>query len=407
MTTKSSRPWLALIPLPYDGSAGFLEREAGIFCKGFLAEGIPSSLITIKKSGFKATLPVQSVPRARLSDLSFWKEMDADGVVFYSWASPQYLDIAEAIRASGTKLVIKLDTDGYKSPRINLSTHLRRSIGGRLENGGLFPRSIGILHSIAMYYFPQVHDFKMLKHFSCADIVCAETPLAVSMLQRLVRHYGRDDLTERIQCLPHPANIENFHPEANRQKCILAIGRWSSHQKDAELLVAVLAQTLRWHPTYHAEILGSGVTKVEALLKKIESSVTQRILLTGVVPHSELLARQASAQILFMPSRWEGFPNSAAEAVCLGCSVVGPYDTVSSMGYFTSHSSGTMSPKRTQGLLIDALTTEIAQWESGQRDPESIAKHFQAELLPRNVIRKTMELVERTSNNQSRKFSVK
>ena len=124
-------------------------------------------------------------------------------------------------------------------------------------------------------------------------------------------------------------------------------------------------------------------------MRGLPVSIRERIRIGGRIDHSTLIARFQRSQILFMPSRWEGFPNAASEAVCCGCSVVGAAE-LSSLVYFASRSSGTLAPFRTYNHFLDALDSEMCEWEKGRRDPAKISTAFLPDLSLSRVIQLTL-----------------
>jgi len=70
------------------------------------------------------------------------------------------------------------------------------------------------------------------------------------------------------------------------------------------------------------------------------------------------------SQIILITSLWESFNIAAAEALCCGCSLVGPHrDCI--MRWFAAENCGTTAERYDRQGMVDALLTEIRAWEEG------------------------------------------
>jgi len=380
----------------YSDDGGFWDRESGLFCQGFRSLGQDSKLVALGNPGLATKAPVHLGSLEDLMDPGFWRKLNPTGVVFYSWAVPKYEPIARAIKESGAKLVLKLDSDGVKSPRVSFWLQLVRAIYSSRDIKKPLPTLYGIAHTILLRLFPSLHDEKMIRHLEHADVIGIECPVAQARLRRLLRGYGREDLARRVEVIPHPVTADAVQdPAIPRERCIIAVGRWSSWQKDAPMLIRVLAATLAAYPAYSAELYGSGGDILQRLIRDLPAEICGRVKIGGSVDHSALIGHFQRSRILFMPSRFEGFPNTASEAVCCGCSVVGPAQ-LSALVYLGGKSSGTLAPYRTFPHLRDALEAEICEWEAGHRDPAAISRSFLPELSLRSVIEKTLRVSGKT-----------
>lgn len=101
------------------------------------------------------------------------------------------------------------------------------------------------------------------------------------------------------------------------------IGRFSM-EKAQDLIVQAAAQvqtTLNWHL-----ILAGGGDLMPAIERQIHTlGLTNRVTLTGMLPHPTTLDLMAAADCLLLPSRFENAPVSLMEALALGTpSIVTP-----------------------------------------------------------------------------------
>lgn len=100
---------------------------------------------------------------------------------------------------------------------------------------------------------------------------------------------------------------------------ILAVGRLA-HQKGFDLLIRAFSQVSQQHADWHLTILGEGDqrTDLEQLLRDLQ--LESRVFLPGWVDNPRI--DMQSADILVLPSRYEGFPNVLLEAMSFGRPVV-------------------------------------------------------------------------------------
>ena len=80
---------------------------------------------------------------------------------------------------------------------------------------------------------------------------------------------------------------------------------------------------------------------------------------------------------------------SSAEALCCGCSVVGPAE-IASMHEYVAASSGTLAWTRRTEDFSDAVEAEILAWRQGQRDPVAISAHYCGLLSPEAIAQKIL-----------------
>lgn len=114
---------------------------------------------------------------------------------------------------------------------------------------------------------------------------------------------------DRVQRLARgPLRIHSGRPY------LLAAGRLE-YQKGHEILLAAFAAS-RARTTHDLVVLGEGSRAAELRALAGSLGLSERVRFVGVErnPH----AWSARADLFVMPSRWEGFPNAAAEAMAVG-----------------------------------------------------------------------------------------
>ena len=103
-----------------------------------------------------------------------------------------------------------------------------------------------------------------------------------------------------------------------------------------------------------------------------------------------------NSKIFLMSSRHESFGIAAAEALCAGCSVVGP-PHIPSVPWFCGSDSGTVATTYSKTGLGDALEAEASAWETGMRDPLKISANWHSRVGAEAVARQLVSLLETIS----------
>jgi glycosyltransferase involved in cell wall biosynthesis len=394
MSVDKSAKWFTAIPLVYrSDEPGFWTREAGLLCLGFRELGIDSRFVTLGESRVHEERPVISAPLENLLDPAWWKQWGITGVVLYSWAAPRFEPIARAIKASGAKLVLRLDSDGLNSPLVWWSRYLNLTYWALKDEGKPLPALRAFAKTILSQYFPGVYHRPWQQHLSHADLLVIESTLAKQRYRRLLADTGRPDLAERLRVIPPQIwNDYTFDPKIAKEPIIVAVGRWATAQKDAPMLLQVLGRVLAMEPGYTAIVAGSGESLLQQWLARLPPAAQPRIRIAGKLPAPELRSLYQRARIVFFSSRYEGFPNVACEALCCGCSVVGPA-MIASMNDCVAHGSGTLACHHSVGAFSDALSAEIEAWAEGARDPQAISRRWWPRVTAPEVAGQILHLI--------------
>jgi len=388
--------WLTAIPLAHERNPLFWERDAGLLCLGLRELGPHARLVLL---GEPAASPDAPLILGRLEDFknpAWWSRWDAAGVVLNSWGAPRFEPVARAIKAAGLRLVVRLDSNGDKSPRLDVQRYFDFLSLYHRERSHPMPRLAAAFKTLLFYTVRAAHDGPMCAHLAHADLVTIESPAACERFSELLRRLGRADLVTRLRVLPHPV-LDAFQPltDGVKQPVILAAGRWKSPFKDAPKLARVLSAALSAEPSASAHLFGEGEALLRRELARLPDAVRARITLAGPVPHLDLVTAMQRAQVMLCTSRTESFHIASAEALCCGCAVVGPAE-IPSMHWFTSEASGTLAADRSDARLAAAVGQELAAWRAGRRDPAKISATWRRRFTARAVAGEVLRLLEET-----------
>lgn len=351
-------------------------RDITVLYRGFCALGHNAQCIRLLSKDGASFPGVMQVEEYDLHSSTFWQRQGCDLVVVNSWGNPRYNQVISAIKESGSAVFVRLDSDGYNSPWNGFRHYLATSFHIFRERSPVLVSAAKALAKTLVYSIPQVYDQRMLEHLSLADAIGVESNGAYALFSKLLQSYDRDDLVNKLYLFRHPVVPEidtmDVRGHEGRDDCIVAVGRWESPQKDALLLIKTLAIGLASNPTWRADIYGTGATMLHKLVAKHAIDVKQRIHIHGPTPHDRILHGYLQAKICLFSSRYEGCPIAGEEALCLGCSIVGPPD-VPSMQDLCAPQFGTLPHSRWPGDTAHALNSEIQLWSSGKRQPTCIA----------------------------------
>ena len=379
----------------FEGPA-FWERDAGLMCLALRKSGVNSRFVAIGAPAVRDDVPLILGSLEQFSDAAWWKQWNAAGVVWHAGGAPRYARVANAIRESGARLVLRMDSQGSPSPRVNFRRFLQQTHYHAVDRGTRLPWLYAMAKSVIFRLNRRAFDTRFCRHLDHADLIIIESPLAKETFCRYLSKVQRDDLIERVCVIPHPAVDDlRYDPGQSKRAQIIAVGRWQAYAKDTPLLMRVLAAVLGRLPNHHAVLYGSGSQVLEELRKRMPLETQNRIEIAGAVAHDALCAAYQSAQVIFFSSRVEGFPVAAAEALCCGCSVVG-VATLPALNFIASQGAGTVAASRHWADMSDALAAELELWRLGQRNPVEISRTWNDLVSASAVVRQMFRYLGRS-----------
>jgi len=361
-------------PVDFTGDESFFSRDSGLLCRGLQSLGIESKAV-MPGSRRVGDLPdLIRTEYKNLEDPNWWKSLNVDGVILYSWAAPRYTPIAAAIKKAGILLVVCMDTCGVISPQAN-----SRAWFHDLPMRILLERPFGKgkIRDLAKYLVESLASpiaRARIHHYRQADIVTVPTPEGADWVRREARCLGDDELASKFRYQPHPQSPKFRYSGVAKEKLIISIARWNPEdwaQKSPRVLIETYRRFLATNPAWKGLIIGSGATK---LLERVGMQAVDGLEFQERIDTDDVPALLDRASIGFWSSRWEGQQGTGAQALCCGCSVVSHgAPMMSCFRHYVSRDSGRLAKSNNPEHLSKALTLEAHAWEKGERDPFSIA----------------------------------
>lgn len=155
-------------------------------------------------------------------------------------------------------------------------------------------------------------------------------------------------IQKNVRIIPNPVDLSNkcFGKFSDRSKTILLVGRLES-QKNYELFLSSVALRKNELEGWKIKIYGHGTLqkKISDLISQLQLQDT--VFLCGVTHDIESIMRDA--QIYVLPSLYEGFPNTLAEAVS---------NRVPSIAFKDVSGTEDLIFHRYNGLLIDQTSNK-------------------------------------------------
>lgn len=354
MSRKALR-FATCTPVAFHANEYFYTRDTGLICKELQKQGLECRVIMPLPAHDDdiPTTDLLRVPPEELHNTAWWRSLDIDAVILYSWGDPRYTQIARAIRKAGLKLIIHFDSSG------ELHEHLHRP-GIKLVN-----KAKDIL----------VNQLRRL-HLSYAHCITSSAPCIMSFQQDAC--YGLS-ISEKCKLFPTPVDSCFRFNGMEKQARIICTGSWHIPVKRAGMLMRTLEMLLNRHPVVQVDICGTATPELQEWHRTVPMHMQARIHLHGMCSHEQLSRLYNVASISLCTSESEGSHGASAEALCCGCSIVcPPRPLLSVVRWYTSRNSGLVSEDDTPDSLSQALYIELENWQKGLRNASEISKAWQS-----------------------------
>lgn len=333
-----------------------------------------------------ADFPVIEASPAQMEDAAFWREQQTDIAIVFNWLRGP--DLLRALQAAGVKTITRADSDGLASVRVFPSQTRRTAVCSARNTVEIYRQN---KHWLRRYFFSsQDEDKELLDTVAASDAVAIESRAAADNLIKILRHYDRKDLVNRVKVVPHSVSDPFLGAPigpANRAPRIFCGGRWNDLQKDAKLLASTIERLLASRSDLQFTIAGPGLEEAFPTL-----AGRPGVNLAGLINRKEIPHILAQSRFLLASSRWETQPIGTLEALCVGATVVAPA-LPGFLALADEGRSGTLAAARTPASLTGAALQELEQWDRQSRDPEAIAWRWREKVSNEAVVRGLLDSV--------------
>jgi glycosyltransferase involved in cell wall biosynthesis len=383
-------------PVRFKGDHTFFSRDSGLLSVGLRMRGVESQAVM---PGPKMQDDDPDLIRAectQLENADWWRSQALDAVVFFSWAMPPYTRIAEAIKASGAKLVVFLDSAGFWNPLSNGTQWFKAQWDSSTRKHGMLFGSGRFMMALARSFIPQAFDLPRLRHMDLADIVTVTSPLVLTRTRNYARRFGFSRLAKRIHLLPLPVNPCMRYLGQQKRKRVICIGRWLPEdwpEKCPRMLAESLDNFLLQRLDYEAFIVGRGAKDLLGAHFYPQGPQSLRIHLIDYLPNTDLPALLAESQISICSSFHESFHIASFEAACCGCSIVALNSPDLPALQYLAQTSGTLAAEETSEAFAAALCREAELWDRSARNPFAISERWESETHSHNVAKHLIQLL--------------
>ncbi|AIY85864.1 MULTISPECIES: glycosyltransferase family 4 protein [unclassified Thermotoga] len=321
-----------------------------------------------------------------------------DLVIMYTWLSHGYTNWVE-VASRVTKVIIKCDSIGRYGITYKLMHPIYKFYIENLWNPFFLAKVSKMKIKTTLTRFNKGLRkhlyYGFLRQSELASKIIIESPKAATNLVTVYSYLGRYDLIDKIVVIPNPVAPVFTRNDLSLQKqnVIVSVGRWNDEaQKNPKDLVKALVEFLKIQPSWEAVLIGPGERILQKYIKKYATSNLEKLYIVGRIPNSEIINYSKKAKIFFSASRWEGFSIAAAEALCLGSTLVA--SPIESFDYMIHNGfSGTVSISEKWQDLLAALIYEASLWEIGKRNSESIAIFWREKLDRKTIANQILSII--------------
>lgn len=393
--------WITFTPVAFRGDEmTFFTRDSGLCCRALQALGAHARAV-MPEPAWDDAPDVLRVPYTQLSDPSFWRHQNVDAVISYSWGYPQYTAIAEAIKESGLKLFLNMDSTGIISPFVKTAAYIQSMFWyEKQQKKGVLRGSLGALARSGWHCATLRRDFLRLRHMSCADAIGVVSPIAAERVRRYARVFDRNDIARKVHYVPHPVDQTMRYTGCVKQESVIAVGRWDDFfQKRPEILMDVAVKVLSQHPDVRFIIVGKDAVRCTVEIAGRIPGAQDRVVGYEQLEHDHLHKQMNLSQIALCTSRYESFHIVSGEALLCGCSIVAPRAPhMPTFPYFLDEGRSGRLAKDNVDALAEAVLAELKAWRNGERNPAVIAQTWRDRIGAGAVVQKIDTLLSRQGN---------
>ena len=158
------------------------------------------------------------------------------------------------------------------------------------------------------------------KNTEIADVISVES-LAV---KKRIQKYSKKDLLLIEDGIAKPEFESPIVPPV-RENLFVTVGRLGTYQKATDLLLEAFQKSSKYHD-WNLKLIGNiesnFIVKIQEFYNKYPE-MKQRVTFTGPInDRKTLYTEYYKAKVFILPSRWESYGISAAEALSCGCRLI-------------------------------------------------------------------------------------
>jgi glycosyltransferase involved in cell wall biosynthesis len=217
-----------------------------------------------------------------------WSERDRLHVVNGIWAEPAFAAALCVLCMSGSAFAIHSEAPDPSQPLSWPKRMLRQTFGKWIAR-----RAAGIL---------------AVSHFA--------TDFYAQLSARHERIYPFGYFRASADS-PHASEISTSQERTE----VIFVGQLI-RRKGLDILLEAMQPLFAEYPDLHLTVVGAGEDRLALQALIGEAGIEERITFAGVLPAEQIPARVSAAQVLVLPSRWDGWGMVVNEAISVGVPVI-------------------------------------------------------------------------------------
>jgi len=189
---------------------------------------------------------------------------------------------------------------------------------------------VGVLHSDEEHYYAMAERYR-----DVVDIF----PCVSDRVSKTVKKRVPAIAAERITIIPCGIELPSVNERTHTSDLLklIYVGRLTEYQKRISDLARIAKRLAEENVIFHLTVIGDGGADKIALQNKIkEDKLEQYVTFTGWLSKEMVQERLYEADVMILPSDFEGTPISMMEALASGCSFAGT--RVSGIEDYETHS---------------------------------------------------------------------
>ena len=176
---------------------------------------------------------------------------------------------------------------------------------------------VGVLHSDEEHYYAMAERYK-----NVVDIF----PCVSERVSKTVKNRTPAIASDRITTIPCGIELPSVNDRVHTSDLLklVYVGRLTEYQKRISDLARIAKALVSRNMVFHLTIIGDGGADKMALQDKIsEDGLEQYVTFTGWLSKEKVQEQLYEADVMILPSDFEGTPISMMEALASGCGFVG------------------------------------------------------------------------------------